>query len=79
VLSNINPDGTLNYVCVRFTDFIDVNKQKRTERPQMWSHSKVVCISTKFPFFMFFFKLLISFLNDVKLKRVQAYTEKSSF
>jgi len=84
LLNLYNPNKTIYYVCVRYEDFIDISKYhksynylfidfNRATLANFWAHNRVICIATKFPFIQFYFELLISFLNDVKLNRVCKY------
>ena len=70
----------LLYVCVRFWDFLDVQKNnlKLCSPSQIWSHERVICISTRFPYVEFFFDVLIAFLNSVKLRRIEQYGQTGS-
>lgn len=62
----------LYYVCIRYTDFLCFQNQ-------YYSHPRVVCISTKLPYIQFIMELLISFLNHVKLNRINKFNQLQDF
>eukprot|EP01017_Pseudomicrothorax_dubius_P051605 TRINITY_DN9966_c0_g1_i5.p1 TRINITY_DN9966_c0_g1~~TRINITY_DN9966_c0_g1_i5.p1 ORF type:complete len:260 (+),score=41.30 TRINITY_DN9966_c0_g1_i5:65-844(+) len=78
VLLATNP--SLNYycVCVRTRDYFDLtpeeDRQKGHKARRVYSHQTVHCFMTYFPFIRLFLDIIVTFLNTVKIARIEQFS-----
>ncbi|KAL4493491.1 hypothetical protein ABPG72_007499 [Tetrahymena utriculariae] len=79
----LNPNKFLYCVCVTARDYIDpISAQDRmfkSENSNQAQHyyqvSSIYCIITKYPFFNFFFELILQFINKMNINKKNHITE----